>query len=222
MSIAELAIGTYGAIQKSVELEALLDIVAKEKPHTLVEIGTRSGGTLYALCQVAPDDALIISIDSCWETYALAAQLDNDNEFYTSFCKPTQELRFLHADTHDDSTFQYLKNLLAGDPIDFLFIDGDHTYRGVKKDWLMYSPLVSDGGMVAFHDIATHTDKEVSCHVDEFWTELKESGDYRIKEIYHDSRKDGELMYEVYSVPDYDQVWGGIGIVYIEKGGETI
>lgn len=220
MSIAEVAIGTYGAIQKSKELDLMLKYVADAQPRIIVEIGTKEGGTLYALCQVAPDNALIISIDSCWETYALSAQLNSDDEFYASFCKPSQELRFLHADTHDDTTLQYLKNLLAGDPINFLFIDGDHTYKGVKRDWVMYSPLVADGGMVALHDIATHTDREVSCKVDEFWVELKPG--YVFTEIYHDPRSDDEAA----SNPDgfplsyYDEVWGGIGIIHIMKGGD--
>lgn len=219
MSIAEIAIGTYGAIQKSKELDALLDIIVAEKPHTIVEIGTSKGGTLYALCQAAPDDAIIISIDSSWETYALSAQLNSDDEFYASFCKPTQELRFIHADTHDDTTFQYLKNLLAGDTIDFLFIDGDHTYKGVKRDWTMYSPLVAFDGFVAFHDIATHTDQEVSCKVDEFWNELKE--EHRYVEIYHDLRDDDRPLFnsDGFSLLYYDEVWGGIGIIYITKGG---
>jgi hypothetical protein len=30
--------------------------------------------------------------------------------------------------------------------VDFLFIDGDHTYEGVKKDFEMYSPLVRREG----------------------------------------------------------------------------
>lgn len=38
------------------------------------------------------------------------------------------------------------------DSIDFLFIDGDHTYQAVMTDWLLYSPLVKSGGIIAFHD----------------------------------------------------------------------
>ena len=38
------------------------------------------------------------------------------------------------------------------DSIDFLFIDGDHTYQAVMTDWLLYSPLVKRGGIIAFHD----------------------------------------------------------------------
>jgi predicted O-methyltransferase YrrM len=36
--------------------------------------------------------------------------------------------------------------------IDFLFIDGDHSYEGVKQDWDLYSKLLLPGSIVAFHD----------------------------------------------------------------------
>lgn len=36
--------------------------------------------------------------------------------------------------------------------IDFLFIDGDHNYEGVKQDWDLYSKLLLPGSIVAFHD----------------------------------------------------------------------
>lgn len=35
-------------------------------------------------------------------------------------------------------------------PIDFLFIDGDHSFDGVKNDFEKYSPLVN--GTIVFHD----------------------------------------------------------------------
>ncbi len=37
-------------------------------------------------------------------------------------------------------------------PIDLLFIDGDHSYDGVKRDWELFSPHVSAFGVVVFHD----------------------------------------------------------------------
>jgi predicted O-methyltransferase YrrM len=36
--------------------------------------------------------------------------------------------------------------------LDFLFIDGDHNYEGVKKDWSLYRPFLQKGSFVAFHD----------------------------------------------------------------------
>ena len=47
-----------------------------------------------------------------------------------------------------------IKEVLNNGKIDFLFIDADHSYKGVKKDFKMYSPLVRLGGIIAFRDIA--------------------------------------------------------------------
>lgn len=37
-------------------------------------------------------------------------------------------------------------------PIDLLFIDGDHSYEGVKADYENWAPYVKKGGFIAFHD----------------------------------------------------------------------
>jgi len=41
---------------------------------------------------------------------------------------------------------------VAKQPIDFLFIDGDHSYEGLKGDWHAWNPLIEIGGIVALHD----------------------------------------------------------------------
>lgn len=37
-------------------------------------------------------------------------------------------------------------------PIQLLFIDGDHSYEGVKTDFDLWFPKVVNGGVIAFHD----------------------------------------------------------------------
>ena len=37
-------------------------------------------------------------------------------------------------------------------PVDFVFIDGDHTYQAVRDDWEAWSPLVESGGFISLHD----------------------------------------------------------------------
>ncbi|RKH32431.1 class I SAM-dependent methyltransferase [Corallococcus praedator] len=39
--------------------------------------------------------------------------------------------------------------------VDFVFIDGDHTYEGLQGDWTGWSPLVAPGAIIALHD--THS-----------------------------------------------------------------
>ena len=70
--------------------------------------------------------------------------------------------------------------LFDNQPVDFAFIDGDHTYDGVKADFLYYAPLVRSGGLIAFHDILPRTDVP-EIQVDRFWGELRDS--YETSEI---------------------------------------
>jgi hypothetical protein len=37
--------------------------------------------------------------------------------------------------------------------IDYLHIDGDHSYEGVKKDFELYSSIMSENGIITIHDI---------------------------------------------------------------------
>lgn len=87
-----------------------------------------------------------------------------------------------------------LKNILKGRKIDLLFIDGDHLYGGVKKDFEMYSPLVDNNGIIIFHDILPQK-QENQCEVERYWNEIKEKHEY--KEFIH----------------SYNQEWGGIGVI---------
>lgn len=38
------------------------------------------------------------------------------------------------------------------EPVDLVFVDGDHSEAGCRLDWDLWSPLVAPGGVVAFHD----------------------------------------------------------------------
>ena len=40
-------------------------------------------------------------------------------------------------------------------PIELLFIDGDHSYEGVRRDAELWLPRLMEGGIVMFHDVAT-------------------------------------------------------------------
>ena len=37
--------------------------------------------------------------------------------------------------------------------IGFLWVDGDHTYKGVKTDFDLFSPHLTNGGIIAIHDV---------------------------------------------------------------------
>ena len=39
------------------------------------------------------------------------------------------------------------------EPIRVLWIDGDHSYKGTKRDFELFRPFLSEGAIVAFHDV---------------------------------------------------------------------
>ena len=50
----------------------------------------------------------------------------------------------------EDFSENYIKAF--DQPIDLLFIDADHSYEGVSRDYKNWAPLVKSGGFIAFHD----------------------------------------------------------------------
>jgi predicted O-methyltransferase YrrM len=50
---------------------------------------------------------------------------------------------------------------LKDSPVDFVFIDGDHSYDGLMGDWEAWSGLVSPGGIVALHDSRSTPERDI-------------------------------------------------------------
>ena len=177
------------------ELHRFAKIVAALRPEKVMEIGTFRGGNLCVLCRLSSPTADIISVDLPGGRFgggysAMRCLL------YRSFCKRFQAMHLIRGDSHSDEVLARVKSITQS--LDILFIDGDHTYEGVKRDFFAYSPLVRPGGVVAFHDIVEHA-RDSGCEVARFWNEIKQQ--YRHEEI----------------IENPQQGWAGIGILY--KGG---
>lgn len=153
------------------EIRALYDRVAEMRPKRVLEIGTAKGGSLYLWTQAADADAVIVSVDLPGSDFGGSYPLCR-TPFYQTFARAGQSLQLLQVDSHHPETVQHVRALFGGGRIDFAFIDGDHTYDGVRADFLNYGPLVRAGGLIAFHDILPRAD-EKSIQVDRFWNEIK-------------------------------------------------
>ena len=181
--------------QVKYEIIKLLEILKDLKPKVILEIGTAGGGTLYLSTRVIDPKATIISVDLPGGKFG-GGYSEWKIPIYKSFTKEEQKIKLLRADSHNPQTLNLVKTTLADKKVDFLFIDGDHTYDGVKRDFNMYSNLVKRGGIVAFHDIA-ETPTGAGCEVHRFWNEIK--NEYEYLEI----------------IEDIKQKWAGIGVLYI-------
>jgi cephalosporin hydroxylase len=159
------------AIQKAAELTSLARLVQEEHPQVIVEIGTAKGGTLYVWTRSNPGVKLVVSLDLPGGLFG-GGYDERRVRLYREFAydRPATRMEFLRCDSHAASSLEQLKTILAGRAIDFLYIDGDHAYEGVKMDFQMYALLVRPGGLVAFHDIVTTGHGH---DVSRFWNEIK-------------------------------------------------
>lgn len=190
-------LGLIKPAQIKEEIYEFLNILTKSPPKTILEIGTMNGGTLFLFSRVAPEGASIISIDLPGGKFG-GGYPRWKIPFYKSFAARGQRISLIREDSHKKETLANVEKILNGEKLDLLFIDGDHSYEGVKRDFEMYSPLVKKGGVIAFHDIAVHS-AESGCFVRDFWGEVKR-GEHRYKELIKDS----------------SQGWAGIGILFLE------
>jgi predicted O-methyltransferase YrrM len=184
------------ASQQLEEIVPALERIERLRPQRVCEIGTAAGGTLYLLTRISAPDALVVSIDLAIAPHTRALR--------QRFARPGQRVVSLAADSHSEETAVRLKRLLDGQQLDVLFIDGDHSYDGVRADFERYGRLVRSGGIIALHDInedfrTKHgiETPSISGEVPRFWGELKER--YRTEELIADPEQDGF----------------GIGLVYV-------
>lgn len=166
------------------EFVELLKIFQKLNPQYIMEIGTANGGTLFSFCKLAREDATIISVDLPEGPFS-GGYPEWKIPIYQAFAKENQKLYLLREDSHQQETLEEIKKILTSNKLDFLFIDGDHSYEGVKKDFEMYSPLVRKGGIVAFHDICNKDITREDIEVPIFWREIKSK--FNFKEIIFDN-----------------------------------
>lgn len=159
---------SIGMLQHFDEIRMATGFIAGLRPERIMEIGSWKGGVFSILQSLVPQDGLALSLD-------LDAYNDTDvqkrNELFRSW---GPHVKTVLGDSHKMETFNAVSDLLGDARIDFLFIDGDHSYEGVKQDYFMYGQFVRRGGTIAFHDIV-ESDWHISrgCEVGKFWNELR-------------------------------------------------
>jgi predicted O-methyltransferase YrrM len=154
-------------VQVRSEIVEFLARVRASEPRCVLEIGRGNGGTLYLLARAAAPDALLVSLDL----------RDHDrahSRLFGSFARGDQRVVVRLADSQSEETRDSVATLFGARQLDLLFIDGDHAYEGVRRDYELYAPLVRPGGLIAFHDIVDGPESAVG-GVPRFWREVKES-----------------------------------------------
>jgi len=182
---------SFRADQKRAEILPLLELIAREPPKFACEIGTALGGTLFLVDKVCAPNATIITVDTGLSLVR--------RTLYRRMATAKQRIVCVRGDSHAPETLQRVTATLQGNLLDCLFIDGDHSLRGVMADFANFSPLVRPGGMIVFHDIVLDHKARFGAEttswsggVPAFWKLV--ASQYPSNEIIEDPEQDGYAL----------------------------
>lgn len=160
-----------GMVQNYKEIFEAAQHFKSQEVINFMEIGTDQGGS-FAIWSKLSGDGIRISVDLPHGPFGRSDfnEYERDKYLYSLGSNVTT----IWGSSHDETCKQQISDLLRGEKLDFLFIDGDHTYEGVKQDYEMYKEFVKQGGWIGFHDIKdTEFHRTANCRVDQLWNELQ-------------------------------------------------
>ena len=161
-----------------------LCLLGKQQISSYIEIGCRWGGTF-----VLTNEYLKL-----FNTINKSIAIDIIDSPVLDYCKNNHDTQYINI----NSQTQEFKNYMNNNYFDLIFIDGDHSYVGVKND---YEITKNNGKIFVFHDIVN----DVCPGVVQFWNELKNN--------------EGEIYNFFEFTEQYEDVWNttnkkflGIGV----------
>jgi hypothetical protein len=170
-----------GALQDPAELVEFLRIVRREDVRSYLEIGSKFGGSLWA-----------VTIAMQAHSRAVAVDLEGRAELKECISRLQNLGHEVHLFVGDSADPKIVESVRALAPYDLCLIDANHTEPYVRMDWLNYGPMAR---IVAFHDIAydlgDRPPKPWKIEVPKVWNEVKQG--YRHEEIKlcHTKRDNG-------------------------------
>lgn len=128
------------------------------------EIGVAAGDFSLTLCKAIPDLKLYC-IDS-WCRYEGNPRGGSADRHIRNYETTKERLKDYNAILLKIKSMEAVK--FVQEPLDFVFIDGNHNYEYVKEDIEEWSKKVRPGGIVALHDYYHFKDSGVVEAVNEY------------------------------------------------------
>lgn len=132
------------------DITILCYLIKEYSKGNILEIGCWEGKTTYDLAVNFPDK-IVYTLDYVEDDLILSNHGKKHQPLKEDICKYANDLenvKFNYKNAHTYN-FSYFKN------VDFIFIDGDHSFEGVKKDTEKSIDYLKkrNGGIIAWHDV---------------------------------------------------------------------
>lgn len=120
--------------------EFLYSLVRMHNPRTCLEIGTAKGNSAIAIGQALEDNGggTLLTLDPERQVIVpiaiRRAGLENRIRYWNY------------------TSYEWIQKFGNAFNFDFVFIDGDHSYENVKRDWELVEQNISGNAVVVFHD----------------------------------------------------------------------
>lgn len=116
----------------------------------ICEIGSYIGASASAMgaAVIKTRDSKILCVDT-WNNDAMS---EGEKDTYEAFLRNTSPVSECIVPMRGYSTDVVSQVSAQVEHLDLLFVDGDHSYEGVKADWDAYKHLLKPGAIVVFHD----------------------------------------------------------------------
>jgi hypothetical protein len=164
------------------------------KPNHVLCVGSRHGYIPSILAQACKDNGFG-SVD-----FVDAGFGEDDENNWTGegyWKTKSGEATFLKFDLHNFITLhvmttdQFKKKLGKKIKYDYIYIDGDHSYKGVTRDYDLFWPTLRSGGFMSFHDVSIKG--------------TKTEGEYGVWKLWKKISKKNALT--------FDYLGSGLGII---------
>ena len=135
------------ASQDEGELRGFISLLQERGVKSYCEVGARHGDTFHEVMIGLPVGSVGVAVDlpgGLWGTERSRPHLER---VIADLCARGYKASCIFGDSQTDAT----KRLIIGrGPYDAILLDGDHTLKGVTRDWQLYGDMAP---IVAFHDI---------------------------------------------------------------------
>jgi predicted O-methyltransferase YrrM len=113
--------------------------------HLAVEIGVFEGFNTLNIARSLADSGQLYAVDPFINGRMGICYGELISHNYIRRAELNNKVNFIKKYSFDASAD-------VPDQIDFIFLDGDHSYEGIKNDWIVWAEKLEQNGIIALHD----------------------------------------------------------------------